>query len=239
MGLTPVCAVTGAGLPLTLHGTQINPAFMNFASRITRLPRAFNTERGAESRACMPMLAGDLAALVEGAGGCSPYLSGLIEKEADWLASAIDAPEDALKDEFDRLRKLPPDQLSAGLRQGKRRVALLTALADLAGVWSLEHVTGALTDLADLACDLALKSAVAVQIKRGKPAVDPAAAQPGFGQNHRRCCPPRSVGTLLLQQAVIVSLCGNKHQRRFGDRFECQILCQRIRPGADGDILVT
>ena len=175
MGLTPVCAVTGAGLPLTLHGTQINPAFMNFASRITRLPRAFNTERGAESRACMPMLAGDLAALVEGAGGCSPYLSGLIEKEADWLASAIDAPEDALKDEFDRLRKLPPDQLSAGLRQGKRRVALLTALADLAGVWSLEQVTGALTDLADLACDLALKSAVAVQIKRGK--------LPGMGED--------------------------------------------------------
>lgn len=141
---------------------------MDFASRITRLPRAFNIERGAESRARLPMLAGDLATLVEGAGGCSPYLSSLIEKEVGWLAPALDAPESALEDVFDHMRTLPPDQLSAGLRQGKRRVALLTALADLAGVWPLEQVTGALTDLADLACDLALKSAIAVQIKRGK-----------------------------------------------------------------------
>ena len=160
--------VTDTGFSLTSSSAQINPAPMDFASRITRLPRAYNIERGADSRACTPMLAGDLAALVEGAGGCSPYLSSLIEKEANWLASALDAPEGALQAEFDRLRKLPPDQLSAGLRQAKRRVAALTALADLAGVWSLEQVTGALTDLADLACDLALNAAIAVQIKRGK-----------------------------------------------------------------------
>ncbi|MEP2027833.1 MAG: glutamine-synthetase adenylyltransferase [Paracoccaceae bacterium] len=141
---------------------------MQFANRITRLPRPYNSERGAEARARMPTVDGDLAALVEGAGGCSPYLAGLIEKEADWLATAFQAPEDALSNEFDRLRQLPPDQLSTGLRKGKRRVALLAGMADLADVWQLEQITGALSDLADLACDLALKAAIGVQIRRGK-----------------------------------------------------------------------
>ena len=36
------------------------------------------------------------------------------------------------------------------LRQAKRRVALITGLADLAGVWSLETVTSILTEFADV-----------------------------------------------------------------------------------------
>lgn len=141
---------------------------MDFISRITRLPRPFNPERGRDARALVPMLDPVLASLIEGTGGCSPYLNGLIEKEIGWLPPVFDDPEKALRAELDRLRALPPDQLNAGLRQGKRRIALLSALADLAGVWSLEDVTGALSDLADLACDLALQVAIAVQVRRGK-----------------------------------------------------------------------
>ncbi|WP_225029018.1 [protein-PII] uridylyltransferase family protein, partial [Xinfangfangia pollutisoli] len=56
----------------------------------------------------------------------------------------------------------------SALRQAKRRAALLVALADLGGVWSLEQVTGALTALADRAVDLGLQSLVADEIRRGK-----------------------------------------------------------------------
>jgi len=142
---------------------------------MTRLPRAFDAERGAEARAVVPSLTGAVADLIDGAGGSSPYLKGLIEKEADWLPNALDDPEAAIGVEFDRLRALAPDQLNTGLRAAKRRIALLAALCDLAGVWQLEDVTGTLTDFADLACDLALKSAIAVQIRRGK--------LPGMGED--------------------------------------------------------
>ncbi|WP_371054842.1 glutamine-synthetase adenylyltransferase [Rhodosalinus sp. K401] len=141
---------------------------MSFANRITRLPHAYEPERGAEARAACPGAVGDLARLLEGAGGCSPYLKDLIEKEAGWLPAAFDDPEAALADVFDDLGETPPDTLSDALRQGKRRVALLLALADLAGVWPLEKVTGTLTDFADLACQRAMEAAVGREIRRGK-----------------------------------------------------------------------
>ncbi len=141
---------------------------MDFARRITRLPRAFDPALGAEARALMPDLSGDLAELVAGAAGSSPFLKGLIERETDWLSGALEDPENALTGVFDAMRALPPDQLKPGLRLAKRRIALITALADLAGVWRLEKVTGVLTDFAGLACDLAIKPEVAALIRRGK-----------------------------------------------------------------------
>jgi glutamate-ammonia-ligase adenylyltransferase len=92
----------------------------------------------------------------------------LIEKEAAWMPGAFDDPEQAIATLFDDLRSTAPDQMAAALRMGKRRVALMTGLADVAGVWSLEKVTETLTDFADLACDLALKTAIAAEIRRGK-----------------------------------------------------------------------
>jgi [glutamine synthetase] adenylyltransferase / [glutamine synthetase]-adenylyl-L-tyrosine phosphorylase len=141
---------------------------MSFSDRITSMPVAYDPDRGDEARAALPGLSGVLADLVGGAAGCSPYLSGLIGKEADWLPGALDAPENAVTAEFARINALAPDMLNTGLRQAKRRIALLTALADLGGVWPLELVTGTLSDLADLACDRALKTAIATQINRGK-----------------------------------------------------------------------
>ncbi|MDO6727390.1 glutamine-synthetase adenylyltransferase [Cognatishimia sp. 1_MG-2023] len=141
---------------------------MTFTQRITRLPRPFDPDRGQDALDAVPSLSGDLGKLVLGAGGSSFYLKQLIEKEKDWLPPALDAPEEAIVTLFKELRAEPVDQLPAALRQGKRRVALLTALADVAGVWPLETVTGALTDFADLATDLAVKAMVGKEIARGK-----------------------------------------------------------------------
>ncbi|MDQ2089107.1 bifunctional [glutamine synthetase] adenylyltransferase/[glutamine synthetase]-adenylyl-L-tyrosine phosphorylase [Marimonas arenosa] len=143
---------------------------MDFASRITRLPHAFEPDRGREALEHVTGLSGDLARLIEGVGGCSPYLSGLMAKEGKWLGPALDAPEAALEAEFARLRQIAPEDAALGgeLRRAKRRVALLVALADLAGVWLLERVTGQLTAFADLSVDLAIRAALAPEIRRGK-----------------------------------------------------------------------
>lgn len=141
---------------------------MSLSRQMTRCPRPFDAEMGAEARAALPGADGPLGDLLAGAGGSSPYLKDLITREADWLGGAVDDPDRALADLMDDLPLLPPDQLKPGLRQAKRRVALLIALADLAGVWPLDRVTGALSDFAALACDLALKAEIAKLVKRGK-----------------------------------------------------------------------
>ena len=141
---------------------------MDFSSRITRLPRAHDPDQGAEARALFPELPEGLANLIEGAAGSSPYLKSLIEKEKEWLPRALENPEAGLDTVFADLRETGANALPTALRQGKRRVALLTGLADLAGVWPLEEVTGRLTDFADLATDLAMKACVGAEIKRGK-----------------------------------------------------------------------
>ncbi|MCL7465737.1 glutamine-synthetase adenylyltransferase [Phaeovulum sp. NW3] len=147
---------------------------MSFASRLTRCPIAHEPDRGADCAALFADLAPELRALVAGTAGCSPYLAGLIRRESDWIAQALSGtPEAALEAAFAGLDALAapdvaPDALGAALRVAKRRVALLAALADLGGVWPLEQVTGALTRLADVAVDLALRRLVGDEIRRGK-----------------------------------------------------------------------
>ncbi len=148
---------------------------MDFASRITRLPRRFQDDHAEEAQARFAGLTGDLADLIGNAASCSPYLRQLLQIEAEWLQPALDAPEDALERVLADLHGVEGDP-SGPLRQAKRRTALLTGLADLAGVWPLEKITGALTDLADLSCKLALRHSVGHEILRGK--------VPGMGEDN-------------------------------------------------------
>ncbi|MGP3696296.1 [protein-PII] uridylyltransferase family protein [Rhodobacter sp. NSM] len=140
-----------------------------FVSRLTRQPLPYEPEPAAEIARSFADLGQPLAGLLSGAAGCSPYLRGLMLREADWLRPALAvSPEAALEAILSPLDELPLAALGDGLRIAKRRTALLTALADLGGVWPLETVTGALTRLADRATDLAMKRLVADEIRRGK-----------------------------------------------------------------------
>ncbi|MGP6086262.1 glutamine-synthetase adenylyltransferase [Antarctobacter jejuensis] len=141
---------------------------MDFASRITRLPRAYDPDHGAEALAACPWAAGPVAELIAGTGGSSPYLRGLIIKESDWLEGALDDPSAAVAALSGALDEIAPNQIGPALRQAKRRIALLIALCDLCGAWQLEQVTGTLTDFADLAASLALRAAITPEITRGK-----------------------------------------------------------------------
>ena len=141
---------------------------MTFAQRLTRTIFPYDPDMGAEAAAALDGLDPVLVPLFTGAAGCSPYLRGLMRKEATWIVPAMDDPEAALAMLLDDLGSVTLDALPDALRQAKRRVALLAGLADLGGVWPLETVTGALTDFADRAVDVAIKALVAAEIKRGK-----------------------------------------------------------------------
>ena len=142
---------------------------MTFASRLTRCPIPHDPARAEEPRARFAGLAPELRALVEGTAGCSPYLAGLMTREADWIEAALaGSPEDALGDALALGEGMGSEALGSALRQAKARVALLAALADLGGVWQLEEVTGALTRLSDVAVSRAMTALVGDEIRRGK-----------------------------------------------------------------------
>ncbi|HRO15387.1 MAG TPA: glutamine-synthetase adenylyltransferase [Paracoccus sp. (in: a-proteobacteria)] len=153
---------------------------MDFAARITRHPVPHDRDRGQAAAALLPGAPPELRALVEGAAGCSPYLAGLIAHESAWLVSSLAHPE-VVACETRGFESLSAADLGPALRRAKRRVALWTALADLGGVWTLEQVTGALTDLADRATDLALRAHVADEIRRGKLPASREGAAPDAG----------------------------------------------------------
>jgi len=136
---------------------------------LTRTPIPHDPDRGEEALAALPGLPPDLAGLIRGTAGSSPYLGGLILREAEWLAGALAArPDDSLAAILAEARALEAAEISPGLRRLKRRIALLSGLADLGGVWTLEQVTGALSDFAGLAVDRALKASIAPLARRGR-----------------------------------------------------------------------
>ncbi|MEL6642083.1 MAG: glutamine-synthetase adenylyltransferase [Pseudomonadota bacterium] len=149
--------------------------------RVTRCPRPFQSDRGADVWAACD-LPEVYAPLITGTAGASPYLAGLIVADATWLREALDDPEAAVAGVLADVAALAADTLSPGLRQAKRRIALLTGLADLAGAWPLETVTQALTDLADAAVQQCIVTFVAQEIDRGKlPGATPDDAATGAG----------------------------------------------------------
>ena len=156
---------------------------MTFASALTRYPIAHDAAAGAEISAMFADLDANLRLLLAGAAGCSPYLKGTMQKEAVWLRDILSGvPEAGIISATHALHCLATDALAPALRQAKRRIALIVALADLGGIWPLETVTGVLTDFADLAVDLALKALIADEIRRGKlPGAQAADAATGAG----------------------------------------------------------
>ncbi|MEL7026205.1 MAG: glutamine-synthetase adenylyltransferase [Pseudomonadota bacterium] len=131
-------------------------------------PRAFDAQQGADALAVIGKQDPAINDVISGAAGSSPYLASLVSREADWLrASLSKAPETALSDVIAGIQSLDEKAVSGGLRQAKRRAALLIALADLAGVFDLDQTTKALTDLADASLEAALKAALLPVMRRG------------------------------------------------------------------------
>jgi [glutamine synthetase] adenylyltransferase / [glutamine synthetase]-adenylyl-L-tyrosine phosphorylase len=96
----------------------------------------------------------DKQALAEAVAGASPFLRQLMLRDPVFAGRVFrEDPDRLLGLQLEGLRSIPPElplaDVMARLRQLRKRVALLVAVADLAGRWDVEEVTGALTDFAD------------------------------------------------------------------------------------------
>jgi [glutamine synthetase] adenylyltransferase / [glutamine synthetase]-adenylyl-L-tyrosine phosphorylase len=152
------------------------------AEQIThRLPRVGDTAAAARGLARWSRLPDgwsdiahdlDLERLLAGIFGNSPYLSELLLSEPALLRSMLaQGPDAALEALLAEQVAEPPGhrtKLMTSLRLTKRRVALLTAVADIAGLWPLERTTEMLTRFADLATRQALELVLREAAQRGE-----------------------------------------------------------------------
>jgi glutamate-ammonia-ligase adenylyltransferase len=118
-----------------------------------RLIERFAERRRAEARlVARPAVAALLAAL----GGNSPFLAELAIRESAALRALIaEGPDPVAKRALASIAALPVtarrERVAAVLRQAKRVIALVSAVADIGGMWTLKRVTGTLTELAEAA----------------------------------------------------------------------------------------
>ena len=102
----------------------------------------------------------------------SPYLTSLVRRDPVRLDALLaDDPQVRLEGILARTGRaavLDLDAATVGLRVLKAELHLLTALADLGGVWDLDQVTGALTRFADAAVASALTVAARSELEAGR-----------------------------------------------------------------------
>jgi glutamate-ammonia-ligase adenylyltransferase len=104
----------------------------------------------------------------------SPYLAGLTRRSPERLRGILESPADvrleALLADTAALanQALDTDEIKKRLRQLKADAHLLTALADLGGVWTLDQITSALTRFADASVHTALAAVARVERERDR-----------------------------------------------------------------------
>ena len=106
-------------------------------------------------------------------GGNSPYLSNLAVRERDCINRlALKGAEAAFAHCLSSLDHISPSarraDIAAALRKAKREAALIIAIADVGGIWPLEKVTGALSELAEVTLRLALRHLLRVAHETGE-----------------------------------------------------------------------
>jgi glutamate-ammonia-ligase adenylyltransferase len=115
-----------------------------------------------------------LADIVAAIAEASPYLWDLIRLDPERFAALVEGEPEAqlaavLAEVSEAgLRATDDAAVMRALRRGKARAALLIALADIGGVWSVERVTRALTDFADAAVGAAVRYSLRAVAGQGK-----------------------------------------------------------------------
>ncbi len=165
------------------------------SARLTAAPRLAEPERAQGRLADLLAEAPDLAPIASGEGPArdlllgladhSPFLWGLAARDPARLAGLLArSPEESnaaiLADQ--RAAGLAGGDVAKALRRNRAAHALLVALADIGGVWSLEQVTAALSDFADASVGAAVDAALTQAAGTGRfLPPDPARPQDGSG----------------------------------------------------------
>ncbi|MBS0233720.1 MAG: bifunctional [glutamine synthetase] adenylyltransferase/[glutamine synthetase]-adenylyl-L-tyrosine phosphorylase [Proteobacteria bacterium] len=163
------------------------PIAQSLAARITEWPRSAVSGRGAahfdalssEAKLGCPALFGLLGDtkvenLLKGVFEGSPYLTTLANRDHARLARILGEPPEALfsaaTDDLTAAMRQAADLANAkrALRIYKSEVALLTALADLGGVWPVMTVTRTLSECADTAVATAVRFLFRMASARGQ-----------------------------------------------------------------------
>ncbi len=112
-------------------------------------------------------------ALLAALFGNSPYLTRLALGEQHWVWRIVNQPleqtgAEAMVELWNGADGVADKaELMRVLRVAKRRIALLTAIADITGQWSLERVTATLSDLADAALQASVRFLLSQAAARG------------------------------------------------------------------------
>ncbi|MBM3517004.1 MAG: bifunctional [glutamine synthetase] adenylyltransferase/[glutamine synthetase]-adenylyl-L-tyrosine phosphorylase [Alphaproteobacteria bacterium] len=131
---------------------------------------------------------GQARAVLRGAFGGSPFLTQCALAEPAITSAIIQTPPAEFTARvLSELARTPLDdraRLMRDLRVARRRIALTVALADIAGAWTLEQATAALSTLAEVTVGLAVRHLVGAAIAAGelaqKPGTDDPAAASGY-----------------------------------------------------------
>ncbi|HSR71917.1 MAG TPA: glutamine-synthetase adenylyltransferase, partial [Kiloniellales bacterium] len=163
--------------------------FQDSLDRLPRIAAADSADRGfaqwTEAAARLPDagLAAQAKALAEDPAGSrlleavfanSAFLTDCMLAEPAFLMDLLGRGPDATLDEVLRgldeqaAAETDPQRLMPVLRLARRKVALLVALADLTGHWSLERIVEALSDFADRALSAAVGRLLVRAAERGE-----------------------------------------------------------------------
>ena len=112
-------------------------------------------------------------ALAESIAGASPFLRQLMLRDPVFAGRVFrEDADDLLALQFTGLRHIDPAlsqaEVMSRLRQLRKRVALLVAVADLSGAWDVEQVTAALTGFADASLGAAISWLLSDYARQGK-----------------------------------------------------------------------
>ena len=159
---------------------------MIFSFRKDDLPSASNPNRaergrqnwlsnGRNTNSCQLILNQERGRkLFDAISGNSPFLSQIIEQEAEFALHLFkNGPEKTFADILLRLdawrdQKNYTNEIMPFLRRSKKQAALVIAVADIAGVWSIEKVMRRLSEFAEKAISLACCHILARQSQEGK-----------------------------------------------------------------------
>jgi [glutamine synthetase] adenylyltransferase / [glutamine synthetase]-adenylyl-L-tyrosine phosphorylase len=94
---------------------------------------------------------------LERAGANSPFLDQLIQRQPDLVALIVAGDLDQA---LQMARSVEDETVATILRKQRQGVALVTAIADLSGLWDLTRVTAELSDFADAALERAIATAI-------------------------------------------------------------------------------